>query len=376
MTCPHVNAFFSCSFRDEDKEVNDFFKSICEALNITGKNVSDGYSSIPPEVARKMIEDCKVVLAIIPKREQTNSGHWTMPSAVHEEMAMAFALKKPTLLVIEDGVSCDGFISNLGTFIKFDRTKIYTDDFIKKVVSSLHQLRMEAVETNNMIPEQDVAGFYAENVSFLIDLIRENGTPRWQYNSTRKLVFTRQFESQIKNSAWAECAPDDATEKILHSVAYTSNRTDLKSEIQIIKDTPQQLEVGMGFDTPLLKDDWVEIDFSYSSPLLNAITKSQIEDGKRAHIGGRIFDCFDGMIPIQPTRELHIQLRFPSWYPIDKGSIFPFVGSYSGGVDYVIDSELKRCQILQSKFGTNTQIDIRVESPLMRHVYGVAWNLN
>jgi len=375
MTCPNVNAFFSCSFKNEDKELNDYFKSLCEALNISCKNVSDGYSSTPPEVARSMITDSKVVLAVIPKREQTTSGSWTMPSAVHEEMAMAYALKKPTLIVVEDGITREGFIGNFGTFITLDRDNVYTNAFIKKIVSSLHELRMQAVEQHNLLPDQDAAGFYAESVTFLIEAINNNEKQQWNYTSTRKLVFTRTYDGQIKNSSWAEHVPDNAMEKISHTINIKTNRDGVRPISQITKDTPQQLEITIDFEDKPQKDDWVEIEFCVASPYLNALCKSDISDDKRTLINGKKYDCFDGLIPIQPTRDLHVQFRFPSWYKIDQNSIYPFVGSYSGGIDYIVESETKRCKIEITKFGASIQIDIRVESPLMRHVYGVAWNI-
>lgn len=374
MSCPHINAFFSCSFRPDDHEINEYFKSVCEGLNITSKNVSDGYTSTPPEVARRMIEDCKIVIAIIPKREQTNSGLWTMPSAVHEEMAMAFALKKPTLLVIEDEVNTDGFMSNFGTFLKFKRAELYAPPFIKKIVSSVHELRLQAVEQNKLLPDQDAAGFFAEKVSFLVEVYKEGDKVKWKYNSSRKLVFTRPFDGQIKNSAWADYLPPEAIEKIEHTVSLNSNR-ELLPQTQTIKDTPQQIEIGIGFEKAPQKDDWIEIDFEYSSPHLNATKKSQIIDEKRSYINGKTYDCLDGLIPIQASREMHLQFRFPAWYPIDVASILPIVGSYSAGIDYVVESEIKRCQINTTKFGGNLQIDIKIESPLLRHVYGIAWNL-
>lgn len=376
MTCPIVNAFFSCSFKDDDKDLNDYFKSLCEALNISCKNVSDGYSSTPPEVARSMIAESKAVLAVIPKREQTTSGTWTMPSAVHEEMAMAYALKKPTLIVVENDIKRDGFIGNFGTFISFERGNIYSNAFIKKMVSSLHELRMQAVEQHNLLPDQDAAGFYAESVAFLIELAQHNEKQLWNYTSTRKLVFTRLYEGQIKNSAWAEYIPSNASEKISYTSNITASRESINSICQKTKDTPQQLEISIDFDDKPQKDDWVEIEFSYASPYLNALHKTDVSDDKRTLINGKHYDCFDGLIPIQPTRDMHIQFRFPSWYRIDKGSIYPFVGSYSGGIDYIVESEIMRCKIEITKFGSSTQVDIRVESPLMRHVYGVAWNLD
>ena len=165
MPCPSVNAFFSCSFQEVDININDFFKSICEGLNIQCKNVSDGYTSTPPDTARKLIDESKVVLAIITKRDETTTGKGIMPSAVHEEISMAYALQKPTLIVIEESVSRDGFLSNFGTFIVFNRDKLYTDEFIKKVVSSLHELRMQAVEQHDLLPDQDASGFYAPPLS-------------------------------------------------------------------------------------------------------------------------------------------------------------------------------------------------------------------
>lgn len=375
MSCPLVTAFFSCSFRPADKILNDYFISVCDSLNISCKNVSDGYTLTPPDVARNMISECKVVIAIIPKREQMSSGLWTMPSAVHEEMAMSYALKKPTLIIVEDGINIDGFISNFGTFICFERDALYTNEFIKKIVRSLHELRLQAVGQNNLLPDQDAAGFYAENISFLIEAACENNVSIWRYTSTRKLVFTRLFDGQIKNSAWVDYLPDGVVDRIHYSCDVLTSREELIPIIQVIKDTPQQLEIGVCFEEKPQKEDWVELEFLYSCPYVNPFDKKNVSDEKKTLIGGRLFDCFDGLIPIQPARDLHFQFRFPSWYPVDKNSIYPFIGSYSGGVDYIVDSEMVRSDIKTNKFGSNTQIDIIVESPLVRHIYGVAWNL-
>lgn len=298
-----------------------------------------------------------------------------MPSAVHEEMSMAYALKKPTLIIIEENVKCDGFIANLGTFIKFDRSKIYTTEFIKKTISSIHQLRLQAVEQNYLLADNEANGYYAERASTLIELLYDKDKPKWHYISSRKLIFTRLCEGQIKNGAWADYVPEDASEKIDYRIRCSSNRGDIKETTQVIKNTTQQLEIGIIFDPQPQKDDSIEIDFFYASPYFNPVLKSQTPENKRHHIGGKTFDCFDGMIPIQPTREMHLQFRFPDWYTIDLTSIFPFVGSYSGGVDYIVESEIKRCTITNVNFGGSIQIDIKIESPIMRHVYGVAWNL-
>ena len=374
MPCPSVNAFFSCSFQEVDININDFFKSICEGLNIQCKNVSDGYTSTPPDTARKLIDESKVVLAIITKRDETTTGKGIMPSAVHEEISMAYALQKPTLIVIEESVSRDGFLSNFGTFIVFNRDKLYTDEFIKKVVSSLHELRMEAVEQHDLLPDQDASGFYAENVSFLIELVQGSPLPKWNYSSTRKLVFTRPHVAQIKNSAWAEYVPENYSENIDFTSDIKVSRDDLQYTLNTTRNTPSQLEITIDFEEKPKKDDWIELEFNYSSSFLNPLSREDVDENKCLILSGKKYHCCDGMIPIQPTREMNLQIRFPSWYKIDKNSIYPFVGSYSAGVDYIVESEIKRCNIKETKFGGTTIIDISVESPLMRHLYGVAWN--
>lgn len=374
MPATHAVSFFSCSFDTEDKALNEFFLCICEGLGIVARNVSAGYCVTPPEMARRLIDDSKMVLAVVTRRHEIGEM-WAMPNAVSQELAMAYAMKKPTLMFIENGVKVDGFTTNFGTYLNFDRSRIFETEFLKKVISSVHELRLIATEGESAIPHMDVTGYFAEKVSHLIEAIKDGERPAWRYANSRRLVFTRPFPGSIVNSAWAESVPPGSTEKIKHSIECKPSRADLRPTPAVIKDTPQQLTIEINFGGEPQENDTLDVDFSYSSPNLNHWPDPTSSDHKQTKIDGQYFDCFDGMVPIQPTRDLHVQFRFPGWYPLDKSSVFPFVGSYSNNVDYVVDSEVKRCEIKQSEFGSEIQIDIKVESPLLRHVYGVAWRL-
>jgi len=374
MDCVNVNTFFSCSFRKDDTKVNDFFKTICNALELHTHNIAEGYCETPPEIAKEMINKSKVVIGILTRRNKLEDNSWTTSNAVQQEISMAFSLEKPTLLFIEKGVAVDGFLGNYGTYLEFERDNLLTNEFLKNAIKSIHTLRMKTVDSNNLLGYNPI-GYFADSVNMLIELTKDNNIPIWKYNTTRKLIFTKEYKNHLKNVAWIDNLPEDATELIDYTLNVHPNDELTKYEVIELKNVPNNLELAIEFDPSPKKDDWVEIDFEYKSKHFNIINKKDELQEKHFILEDKRYDAIDGMIPIQPTRELFISFRFPSWYKIDKESIFPFVGSYSGGIDYIAHSEIARCEINRRQFGGSLQIDLRIENPLMRHVYGVAWNV-
>jgi len=110
-----VPLFFSCSFRKDDEEINLLVASLCQAMDIETINVSGAFARTPPDQARTQILQSAGVLALAVRRDKQDDGSWAMPAAVREEIAIAFALHKPVLLLFEDGVRIDGFMNNYGT---------------------------------------------------------------------------------------------------------------------------------------------------------------------------------------------------------------------------------------------------------------------
>jgi hypothetical protein len=76
-----IQTFLSCSFEPEDKDVADFFASICHGLDLNCINVEKGYSRTPPEQARELIMDSQVLIAVATCREELKSGFYSMPKA-------------------------------------------------------------------------------------------------------------------------------------------------------------------------------------------------------------------------------------------------------------------------------------------------------
>lgn len=368
-------AFLSCSFQEADTPLNDHIRAICEGLDIKCINVKDGYADIPPAKAKDMINEAQFVIAIAVKRNREEDNTYTMPHAVHDEISMAFGMEKPLLLIKEVGVGVKGFIGNYGTFLEFDRSEIKEPEFLRRVITSIHTLKLDVISSHDLLPDQDSSGFYQESFSALYELLSKDGGFTWKYSVSRRLLFTQKHQSVIRNSAWVTIQPEDIdpASRIEHSLKYEGGSKAFRLEQKIDRDTAQCIETSFSILPPPEKGDYVQVSHSYESPNLNQIHKTPAGDINSYDIGEHSYHCFDGVVPIVRTQHMRFQFRFPKEYGLRKEDIFPFVGSYSAGIDYLVDSELKRSTIEIEDFGGNLQIDFRVESPLLRHLYGIAW---
>ena len=90
-------------------------------------------------------------------------------------------------------------------------------------------------------------------------------------------------------------------------------------------------------------------------------------------VDGRNFTVFDGIVPVNRAKNMEIQFRFPREYKIDKADAAFFVASFSRNIDYIVESEIERATIKKEVVGGKLTITATITSPLLRHVYGVAW---
>lgn len=372
MKSAEIKGFLSCSFREEDKGVVEYVRAICEALDINCVNVSDAYSIAPPEKAKRLIADSQVVIAIGTRRERTENGSYNMPSAVHDELSIAFALERPLLLFLEDGIHTDGFINNYGTHIRFFRKSLNDPETLRSVIRSIHTAKVESIATYDLAPEIDV-GFYNEILSFMVELIKEHNEYYWRYSSTRKLVFTDKFSGTIRNGAWGEVESENATDKIQWKLEVRGGSKPFRLNSVVEIDTPRSVKIASTVAPEPLPGDTLEYFALFQSKHLNSIYKP--ENKKGHNIQGRIFDCIDGNVLTQRTKQVKLQFRFPREYGLRSEDIFPFVGSYSRNIDYLVESEMKRMKVSIDDFGGDIIVLMSIESPLLRHMYGIAWNI-
>ena len=92
------------------------------------------------------------------------------------------------------------------------------------------------------------------------------------------------------------------------------------------------------------------------------------------HLDDGEYHCFDGLIPIQRTKKSYLEFRFPRRYGLQPREVVPFVGSYTSTIDYTVESELKRASVVKEVIAGILTIRMIIESPLLRHLYGIVWN--
>lgn len=379
MKSVRVTAFLSCSFNKADETVVQFFHAIARGLDIDCVNVNKGYSATPPESARKLIADASVLIAVATQREKTADGKFNMPKAVSEELSMAFALQKPILLLKEAEVNVDdGFVKNYSTFLEFDRKTLTESAFMEKAVSSVHQLKVTALTSQEVFADQQGAyEFYAASSMSLIELKHNAGGFTWEHSLSRQLVFTSRFSSEIKAGSWA--AVPAANIDPVHEMQWRC-RFDGGSRTFTLKPTVDKClghacELSIAIDPTPEPGDVLDYSLGFESPYLNPIWEEDVDPKMSAvTIEGKRYACLDGVAPNINIRDCKIQFRFPREYGLTRQDFVPFVGCLTSRVDYIVESEIQRMEVQSDSFGGNIVLTCQIQSPLPQHVYGVAWN--
>jgi hypothetical protein len=373
----HIQIFLSCSFDPKDKDIVDFFTRICHGLDIQCVNVDKGYVLTPPEKARELISDSHALLAIATCRDEMTTGIFIMPKAVSEEIAMAFANKKPILIFAENGVDMkSGFTSGYDTYLCFDRKSLTDPEFLEKAISSIHGMKMDIIKPEDLqIAQQGQEHVFAEFCRNLVELVDQSGSLVWRLSQTRRLKFTSRFIDPIKHGVNVEVPYSDGKIMFRWSVSYHDGNKPFKLTPIEENCTCDNCLISLNIEPKPEANDFIEYSVSFESPYLNPVFLEDIRDPRtQAIIKGTKYLCFDVQVPIVRVQDFKTQYRFPSVLGLKPEDFAPFVGSYSNKIDYLVESEMKRMTVNQDNFGGNVFIEISIQSPLLHHAYGVAWN--
>ena len=376
MQSARVDIFLSCSFKDEDKEVNDLFESICTALDIKAVNVETAYTQVPPDKARDLIENSQALIAIAVKRESLSDDKYAMPPSVHDEISMAYGMKTPVLLFLEENVSFEGMAPNYGTYLRFSRDNIKTPETLKKIIKAIHNLKMDIVAPHELIYDHESTEFIADYHKHLIELKEDGDDYYWSYSITKKLTFLKTFKKFIPAAFWASVPSSlpESPPKIEWECIVENHTRNLDLKIDVEEHTPDCLRALCKVEPHPEKGDFIEFSTFAKSRYFNPIYDDEISVTSFLRTDEGHYKAFDGLIPIQRIKKLLLEIRIPRGYPLEKKDIIFFVGSYTDGIDYIVESEIKRANVTKESIGGNLSLRVEVESPLLRHLYGFAWN--
>lgn len=119
-----ILSFVSMSFDDTDKDHNEYVTGILKALRIkfeTGERYSK--KSIPEKVQSR-IRDSDLFIAIFVKRDKIESGGYTTPSWLLNELGIAQGAKKDVIAWVERGIKDIAGLNYEKEVIYFDRQDV------------------------------------------------------------------------------------------------------------------------------------------------------------------------------------------------------------------------------------------------------------
>lgn len=371
---PTVDTFLSCSFDSGDKDVVEFISAIIRGFGFHPTNVSTGSPMTPPEVAKQKIASAQCLIAICTRRSELASGKWVMPQAVQDEIAIAYGTGTPALMLVEDGIELAGFKSNFGTYHSFERAKLTDPGTVGSIVEALQNL-FSTVTSSSGTYAAGLAGSHAEFVHHLVELESEGQDFVWSYSTSKKIVYTQASRGGFPAGVWASLPgkiPDQAP-PLDWQIETVSSSRDIKVVAEIQKQEPECVEARLRMEPPPDAGDYVEYRTFSRSRYLNPIWDNEAT-GVPIHLEKGTYKAFDGLLFIHRTQKAVIEFRFTRNYGLSVGDIVPFVGSYTSGFDYEIESEIKRAAVRVEEFGGSVLVRLELDNPLPNAMYGVAWN--
>jgi hypothetical protein len=372
-----VTAFFSCSFRDADKPVNDLILGLCRGFGIDCRNVDSGDPKVPADAARTMIEQSQVFIAVAVARDQVAStANYSMPAAVRDEIGAAFQARKPMLLFREHNVPIDGFMGSYSTHLEFRRDELQTPDFLRRAVSSIDALKLTVTAAESPRPAQGPTEFFAEKVSHAISVQRRAGVFWWRHSALRKIVFTRPMLRPLNIYRWNDTAiqsPAGDLDPIDVDFEFISSSRKISMTPNFNRRTAFGVDAHLAFSATPAAADFLEYYVNFAGPHLCNTFLDDVKPEAAVTIRGKRLATYEGIFFGNQAREFELEFRFAREYGLSHDDIELFAGLYSGGLDYVDEDEIARAVVSRRSPGGDVCIQLNIKDPHLGYMYGIAW---
>lgn len=141
MAVARILAYFSHSYRLEDREVNTFFWGLFHKAGFFFTvDPQSTLFSIPYLESMMLLSTCFV--AVITRREGTPGG---CSPYILFEYGLALQAKKPTLIFVEHGLSSETFPAHAGNVVAFkrdrERLELHEHDFVREIADLADKVR-------------------------------------------------------------------------------------------------------------------------------------------------------------------------------------------------------------------------------------------
>ncbi|HRH03386.1 MAG TPA: hypothetical protein PLN13_09425 [Bacteroidia bacterium] len=372
----HYQAFLSCSFKEEDKEINTFIEVVCKAFGFITINLNHASNVTPAPAVNKLISESNCLIAICTKRDRiVDSKLYNMPESVKDEIAFAFSLKKPILIIYDDEIKPTGFLPSIGTWISFKTNRHRENEFISGLITSFEKLKTNIKE--NKIDKNLSGTFFNEEFSNLITLEATKDGYSWNVIATKLLKFNKKLNNvPIMTRVWP-CAPvsypkeasNGIYEVILHSSSREFNLHQTVDEIG-----PDKVALSIGIMPDPEKNDFIKFSRKFTSPYINQLDLKAVSvQYHPININGKKYFAYDGVQPAEKTKKLILKFCFPDFSGVKIEDITPIAANHGVGFNSINVEEWDRISSEVQQFGKYIFVNMEVDFPLLNCLYGIAW---
>ncbi len=301
-----------------------------------------------------------------------------MPDACRDEMGMAYALRKPIVIFCEEGVEINGFAKHYGTSQVFSRIDLASSEHIGKAIRAIRDLYLKALRDFTLDTDMAREDVHSERTKLLVDLNKDRRGWFWELVVKKRLVFNKDYEQPITDGAWASSAvhvPSNAA-KIDFGVTLLGSSRGIKLTPHLRSHTALLVDCVTSVFPKPVKGDWIEYEVRSRSKYLNPVTMNDLRSADAPYvINDTRYHCLEGLVPVQQTEELEVELRFEQGYPLDCRCPSLVAGPHSNSLDRVDKEETARmiCKERETING-ETRIKAYIAAPKQNFVYGILWN--
>lgn len=375
MSMEKLDAFLSCSFREEDKAVNRAFAELCAALNIRCSNFDSGSVTIPSEASKKELEGKALLIAVCTRRDERKDGSYNTSGAVRSEIDFAYALKIPVQLFIEEGVELAGFEHQYGTAVTFSRDNLSDLSQVQKIIKTLFRVREETLAGLGVSDGHSDDATKAEFIHSRIFQTLRNEKPYWAYKVHKKTIFAERSQPYVNAGAWLEdyqTTPDDAPPFEFESRVFGSSGVEQIKEI-IKRIDERAVSAILQFLPAPQEGDWIEYETSTYSPFLVPMWLSETDPKFEIKLKKGTFRSHTGFIATNDTDLLTVEQRFPRSMNLSPRDVHPFAARFTSEIDDEVPSETKRIVSKSQFIGDELVSKIEIRRPIRHLMYGMAW---
>lgn len=359
-------AFVAYSSLEKNKDLVNWFREVIEAVGIRVNLFDYGSHHSVADKDRELIQSSNCFIALIFRENEIRDGVYSAAPWIHNEIGIAYALKKPILAFVESGVQMDRSIADkITTYKGFEQANLYQN--VKDSIIPLIELRNK-LQTALSFTQMFEPLFYRSVQSELG--ITENGGVIWSYESEINVL---KDELQQIFHEYFNPFPDYSLRDSEISLYLTDYQGKIELKREVNRDALNTWLIT--FNPPIKPESRCKYGFRFTSsgPVIPLREPSLLIHSKISSENPVLNRAQEGFKISFPTTELTDRFIFPKGYQLSD----PDCHVFWTGTIHKNEHELRR--IKEEKcfkaecFAERWKLELNVKNPQTGLYYMMSW---